>query len=50
MALVNLTGWADPELAGRVKDIAKQQKRSVSFVVVEALKAWVEAADKDSRS
>lgn len=49
MALVNLTGWADPVLADRVKDIAKQQKRSVSFVVVEALKAWVENTDTEGK-
>lgn len=50
MALVNLTGWAEPELAGRVKELAAQQKRSVSFVVVEALKAWVENADTRNKS
>lgn len=49
MSTVNLTGWADPELAERVKKLAAEQKRSVSFIVVEALQAWVESADKEPK-
>ena len=45
MSTVNLTGWADPELADRVKRIAAEQRRTVSFVVVEALEAWVARID-----